>query len=276
MEASNAHYHGIMDHEVKRWLYRLVEEPDKFMFSLEDMASKVMCSLTWDDPTVSEYYTQSAWGLLTQMSPAGPITNLITPLWHLPFAINPWKKAEKIRHDEQSNWWMAKYLHTRKLHEAGLARPCWTRQYLEIEKRPPLSGDKEASAALGMVALVGIFTVAGPLNYFLVSMVHHPEWQAKCQKEIDEACNGKLPTLPDSPKLPILRACIKETMRWRPNVPTGRIRCQLSHNRTDTKLGVAHETEQDDYYRGHFIPKGARILPLDWLVIILPHDMTCS
>lgn len=29
-------------------------------------------------------------------------------------------------------------------------------------------------------------------------------------------------------------------------------------------LGVAHETEQDDYYRGYFIEKGTRILPLDW------------
>ena len=105
--------------------------------------------------------------------------------------------------------------------ERGQARPSWTRQYLEIEKNAPLSGDKEASAALGMLAIVGIFTVAGPLHYFLLSMVYHPKWQALCQKEIDEVCNGAMPTLKDSAKLPTLRACIKETMRWRPNVPTG-------------------------------------------------------
>ena len=29
-------------------------------------------------------------------------------------------------------------------------------------------------------------------------------------------------------------------------------------------IGVAHEAEQDDYYRGQLIPKGSRILPLDW------------
>ena len=28
--------------------------------------------------------------------------------------------------------------------------------------------------------------------------------------------------------------------------------------------GVAHEAEEDHYYRGYLIPKGARILPLDW------------
>jgi cytochrome P450 len=221
-----------MNHETRRWLYLLIEEPDNFLFSLEDMASKVMCQLTWDDPSFSAYYAKSAWALLTQMSPAGPITNLITPLWHLPHSINPWKQAEKKRHDEQSDWWMDRFLRSRAMHERGLLRPCWTRKYLEIEKNPPLSGDKEASAALGMLALVGIFTVAGPLHYFLLAMVHHPEWQAKCQREIDEACKGAMPTIPDSPKLPILRACIKETMRWRPNVPTGEeIRAAAFHHR---------------------------------------------
>ncbi len=31
-----------------------------------------LCTLTWDDPNISEYFTGSAWGLLRQMSPAGP------------------------------------------------------------------------------------------------------------------------------------------------------------------------------------------------------------
>lgn len=70
-----------------------------------------------------------------------------------------------------------------------------------------------------MMVLVGIFTVAGPLNWFLVSMIHHPEWLARCQKEIDEICNGRMPTLSDSQNLPVLRACIKKTVRGKPNVP---------------------------------------------------------
>lgn len=78
-------------------------------------------------------------------------------------------------------------------------------------------------------------------------MVLHPEWQIKAQKEIDEVCQGRMPQLSDGPQLPTLRATIKETMRWRPNVPTG----------------VAHEVEADDFYRGYFIEKGTRILPLD-------------
>ncbi|KAF2259878.1 cytochrome P450 [Lojkania enalia] len=253
-ESTNARYYGLMEFEVKRWLNILLIEPDNFSFSLEDMASKVMCQLTWDDHTLSAYCTKSAWGLLTQMSPAGPITNVLTPLWHLPYYINPWKIAETKRHDEQQAWWMDRLLTTRRRMEKGKQRPCFTRTFLETADKTSISGDYEASSVIGMMALVGIFTVAGPLYYFLVSMIHHPKWQARCQKEIDEMCGGQMPTLADMPNLPVLRACIKETMRWKPNVPTG----------------VAHECEADDWYRGYFIPKGTRILPLDFAFLRNP------
>ncbi|KAF1995284.1 cytochrome P450 [Amniculicola lignicola CBS 123094] len=253
-EASNARYHGLMEFEVKRWLNLLLTEPDNFGFSLEDMASKVMCQLTWDDHTLSAYCTKSAWGLLKQMSPAGPITNVLTPLWHLPHFINPWKIAERKRHDEQQAWWMDRLQETRRLMEKNKKRQCFTRNFLETAGKTSLSGDYEASSVIGMMALVGIFTVAGPLYYFLVSMIHHPEWQIKCQAELDKVCEGRMPTLADMPNLPILRACIKETMRWKPNVPTG----------------VAHECEADDWYKGFFIPKGTRILPLDYAFLRNP------
>lgn len=37
-----------------------------------------------------------------------------------------------------------------------------------------------------------------------------------------------------------------------------------------TAPGVAHECEADDWYRGYFIPKGTRILPLDWAFLRNP------
>ncbi|KAH7350266.1 cytochrome P450 [Pyrenochaeta sp. MPI-SDFR-AT-0127] len=253
--ATNAQYYGIMELEAKRWLYRLIENPDDFAFSLEDMCSKVMCQLTWDDESLSVPLTPSAWGLLTQMSPAGPITNVLTPLWdYLPEPINPWKIRERKRHDEQQAWWMDCLQKTRKLMEKGKQRPCFTRTYLETAEKTSISGDYEASSVIGMMALVGIFTVAGPLYYFLIAMVHHPEWQHKCQEEIDRVCGNQPPAVRDLPSLPILRACIKETMRWKPTVPTG----------------VAHECEADDWFQGYFIPKGTRILPLDYAFLRNP------
>ncbi|KAF2877631.1 cytochrome P450 [Massariosphaeria phaeospora] len=269
-EATNARYYGLMEFEAKRWLNILLTEPDNFSVSLEDMCSKVMCQLTWDDPDLSASLTPTAWGLLTQMSPAGPITNVFTPLWHLPLFMNPWKTAERKRHDEQQEWWMDRLLDTRRLLNTGKQRPCFTRTFLETAGKSSISGDYEASSVIGMLATVGIFTVAGPLYYFLVSMIHHPEWQVKCQEEIDQACKGRMPTLADMEILPILRACMKETMRWKPNVPTGRWKISLVSAKTNSSAGVAHECEADDWFHGYFIPKGTRILPLDFAFLRNP------
>ena len=235
---------------MKRWLARLLADPDNFQDHAEDMASKIMCTLTWDDHTQSTTNTRSAWHLLHQISPAGLITNVLKPLWHLPLPVNPWKRGELKRHDEQREWWLRLLQQTRTKMRDGTHRPCFATRYLENEKKNSIEGDWEASAMIGMLALVGISTVAGPIAFFLMAMVHHPAWLAKVQAEIDEACGCRMPGLGDFERLPVLRACICETMRWRPNLPTG----------------VAHESEGDQYYKDWFIPKGACILPLDWYV----------
>ena len=220
--ATQTGYNGVIDFEVKRWLDRLLREPENFYFTLEDMASKVMCTLAYDDPSLSESLTPTTWGLLTQMSPAGPITNILTPLWdYVPETINPWKLAERKRHDYQNKWWLERLAKARSQFAKDHLRSCWARKYLETAHWNQLTSDFEASCVLGMMATVGIFTVAGPLYYYLIAMVLHPDWQRKCQEEIDAVCSSRMPTLADYPNLPVLRACIKETMRWRPNVPTG-------------------------------------------------------
>lgn len=214
-----------MEYEVKRWLNNLIDEPESWSSSLVDMASKIMCQLAWDDPEHSEYLAKSAWGLLTQMSPGGPITNVLTPLWdYLPEMINPWKYTERRRHDEQNAWWMLRHLTARQQNERGQLRQSWVKKFLDSEKRMPFSSDHEASCAIGMMALIGVFTVAGPLSYFIMAMVEHPDWARRCQDELDKVCGDRPPTLENSSELPILRSCIKETMRWRPNVPTGKVR----------------------------------------------------
>jgi hypothetical protein len=40
--------------------------------------------------------------------------------------------------------------------------------------------------------------------------------------------------------------------------------CKRLNEILTTLTVVAHEAEADDFYRGYFIPKGTRILPLDW------------
>lgn len=200
----------------------LLDHPEDFSYHLEEMASKIMCSLAWDDHQQSRHLTDSAFALLKQMSPAGPITNVLTPLWGIPFWMNPWKQAERRRNAAQKIWWNAMLQRTRyRLSRGDEVGACWTTCYLRDPGRSLVADEDEIASAIGMLALVGIFTISGPLHYFLIAMVQHPEWQRQCQKELDSACMDRFPCVTDSPQLPTLRACIKETMRWRPAIPTG-------------------------------------------------------
>lgn len=202
-------------------LLELAKDPGNFQFWLEDTPSRIACTLAWDNPCFSVRNTKNAEELLFQISPSGAFTNLLPVLWRLPLWLNPWRRAEKMRHDALHKWWNGRLESVKSRTEKGVQRPCWASRYLS-EKQSSLSGHEEAASCIGMTSLVSVLTIGGPLQYFTIAMVHHPAWLRRCQKEIDEECQGRKPTLADWPKLPVLRACIKETMRWRPNVPTGR------------------------------------------------------
>jgi cytochrome P450 len=86
---------------------------------------------------------------------------------------------------------------------------------------------------------------------FMLAMVHHPEWQRRLQQEIDAVVgNSRLPNFDDIPRLPTVRAIIKETLRWRP-VTAG---------------GVPHQLIKDDVYVGTFLPAGTSIHANQWAI----------
>ena len=59
---------------------------------------------------------------------------------------------------------------------------------------------------------------------------------------------SRLPTFADFPHLPYIRAMVKESLRWRPIAPSG----------------VPHQTTEDDWYEGMFIPKGTICITNIW------------
>ena len=79
-----------------------------------------------------------------------------------------------------------------------------------------------------MMCTVAMDTIAGPLTLFIITMVLHPEWQQKVREQIDEVTGNEILDLKHSPQLPILRAAIKECLRWKSTVPLGMSPCQYA------------------------------------------------
>ena len=108
---------------------------------------------------------------------------------------------------------------------------------------------------LDFLNLVGVVTISGPLKFFQMAMALQPSWQQRAQAEIDRVCGARMPTTADFASLPTVRGCLKETLRWRSTVP----------------LGVPHQAERDDVFRGVTIKKNTTVLPCEWSLNHISH-----
>lgn len=223
------HFYGVIESEVRRFLAVLLIDPAKFHAYSREHCGRIMSRLAWDDAPQGKENGDSADCTLGQMSVSGPLVNTMTPLWHIPWALNPWKRFERAREDNQRAWWLNSFQVAKQRYlDGNLPENTWAYRYfrgLQQKGNATLeqnAKDEEfASCMLGFQNLVGVITIAGPLEFFLMAMTLNPKWQKKAQEEIDRVCGDRLPTTADIPDLPIVRACLKETIRWRSGVPLG-------------------------------------------------------
>ncbi|KAF2752044.1 cytochrome P450 [Sporormia fimetaria CBS 119925] len=135
--------------------------------------------------------------------------------------------------------------------------PSWTSVLRAISSKlrfiandKDVSGGDEAAYCVGMHGIAGALTIAAPMQTFCLALAFHPQFLPPLHQEMDRVCGGRLPRSEDRPRLPFLRAVIRECLRWRPPVPTG----------------IPHYLTQDDEYNGFHIPKGSVIHPLEWAI----------
>ncbi|KAL1849924.1 hypothetical protein VTK73DRAFT_9787 [Phialemonium thermophilum] len=261
-EAYRHHFYGHIEKETARYLGLVLLDPARFICYTREYCGRIMSRLAWDDATQGAKNGDSADTTLHCMSVSGPITNTMTPIWHLPFPVNPWKQFEVKRESEQRAWWLSNYrLARERMLRGDLPPDTWAYRYFEQLRREgnetlEQAEDQEvfASCMIGFLNLVGVVTISGPLKFYLMAMALHPEWQRRVQAEVDRVCGDRMPTLKDFADLPTVRACLKETVRWRSGVP----------------LGVPHQAERDDEYRGVKIKKNTIILACEWTINRVP------
>ncbi|KAK4149090.1 cytochrome P450 1A1 [Chaetomidium leptoderma] len=261
-EAYKHHFYGHVEKEMKRYLGLLLLDPARFLDYTREFSGRVMSRLAWDDATQGRTNGDSADQTLHCMSVSGPLTNTMTPLWYLPSFANPWYNYEIQREKTQRAWWLNNFrLAKDRMKRGELPNDTWAYRYFEQIRREgndhldqPEEQEVFASCMIGFLNLVGVVTISGPLKFFLMAMALHPEWQKKAQAEIDRVCGDRMPTMQDWADLPTVRACMKETVRWRSGVP----------------LGVPHQAERDDEFRGVTIKKGTIILACEWSLNRVP------
>ncbi|KAJ9629115.1 hypothetical protein H2204_009055 [Knufia peltigerae] len=255
--AYNNQYYGYVPLEAKRFLYNLVKDPLDHYSQTDRFCGRISARMCYGSPNSAAAHCKNAAEFIPQISPSasGPLTNIFPFLGRLPEWINTSKIACRQRREREERLWKGLLRQVRTEMDAGKAEVSFARSYFE-RKDASEEGDgkdfgfdeHEAAYAVGMLCTVAIFTIGGPLYGFFMMMVLNPEWQDKARAEVDSVIgDDRIVDLSDSPNLPILRACIKETLRWLPPVP----------------LGVPRLVTEDDSYEGYYIPKGAVVHAVD-------------
>jgi cytochrome P450 len=225
--ARNAQFHYPVV-ETKRLLFSLLSAPASYRSLLEDHSTRNIARLAWGSPDCAAKLQRVTMALLRVISPSGALPNVISPLAALPEFLSPWKRYEKRRYKEEREFFVAQMEMVRKQWLAGTAKPSYMRMVFEAQQKSQID-DLEGAYQVGMMAIAGALTIASPMMSFVLAMVLYPEWLKKLQDEVDTVCGDRLPEMKDMENLPILRAIVKEVVRWRPPVPTG------SHSHTDDR-----------------------------------------
>ncbi|KAK3334702.1 cytochrome P450 [Neurospora tetraspora] len=238
--------------ERNRFLYLLSQSPEDYIEYIEQFTSRTISRLSWGSAHPAQILRHTTFGLLETISPSGALPN----------------KKEKARHDLEDKQFRSNIGFVRRMMDVGRAEPSFIRTFLEEQQGGGVSSSKKSSASdtdeekakeadvdeamhvVGLMAIAGALTIGSPIQSYILAMCHYPEWQARLQEEIDTKLAGRCPMWEDREKLPLLRAVVKEVIRWRPPVPTG----------------IPHAIEKDDVYDGYFIPAGATIHALEWAI----------
>ncbi|KAL6711546.1 hypothetical protein ACN47E_004480 [Coniothyrium glycines] len=245
-------FQGYIDLETRRSMFELVQRPEDFYNLIYLFCARITSRLAYGHDEHVQEHVANARAFISQLGPSGPAPNLAPFLAHFPEWLVPGKSGVRIRQEKEAKLWKELFEAAKlELKQQG-QRKTYVSAVLNMKEVGDKTGllfedEQEALYAVGMLCTVAIFTVAGPATLFIMAMVLHPEWQAKIRQQIDDIVGKDLLQMKHNPQLPLLRAAIKECVRWKTTVP----------------MGVPRLLARDYSYDGYHFPKGAVVHVLD-------------
>jgi cytochrome P450 len=106
----------------------------------------------------------------------------------------------------------------------------------------------------------GSDTTRNQNNLLVAAAASDPSWVAAVRAQLDSVCgaNGeRLPTYDDMPRLPLVQATIKESLRWRPNL---------------TEAGFPHKLTEDLEFEDYKFEKGTIFTTNSWYIHLNPKE----
>ncbi|KAI0088580.1 cytochrome P450 [Irpex rosettiformis] len=173
---------------------------------------------------------------------------------YLPTWLAKWKREGLAWHERETRMFEGFNTEIAEKMNQGEAPESFVTDLIQTENRHKLS-KKESAWLAGNMVSAGSETTSSTLENFILIMIHHPEVMRKAQAEIDSVVGRERPPLlQDRSYLPYIGAVMKELLRWRPAAP----------------IGLPRRATEDNWYEGHFIPKGTTVIGNIWDPSIFP------
>ena len=222
-ESAQASFHRYPELEQVRLLMELIQQPSRYNHCLESYISRITCRLAWGVSNPSDELKQRARELLIGVSPTGALGNKLGFLMSLPDWLVPAKAWERRRARTERRFFQIMEEEVRDGMSKGHAPQSWMSTFLKSPFSWQFKLDAEGAYSVGMHGIAGALTIAAPMQTFCLAVCYYPQYQDILHEEVDRVCGNRRPQFSDAPSMPVTRAFIRESMRWRPPVPTGKM-----------------------------------------------------
>ncbi|KAJ5532316.1 cytochrome P450 oxidoreductase [Penicillium frequentans] len=232
----------------------LLRHVRRFTYSLStQMIYGYRCVNNKDPNLLQLFESFEKWGELSGSSSA-QLADLYPFLQKLPDFLAPNVSYAKGLFAVERKNYVHHWMKSKQALDSGKGLPCFCNDIYRAQAKEGFDDDA-AGYISGSLLEAGSDTTASTLYGFIQALLVWPEVQRKAQEEIDRVVGSdRLPTMDDYEKLPYIRCCIKESLRWMPTVI----------------LGVPHAALKEDNYMGYTIPQGATVVNNVWAIHMDP------
>ncbi|KAJ0106890.1 Cytochrome P450-like protein 60 [Diaporthe amygdali] len=133
----------------------------------------------------------------------------------------------------------------------GTDKPCFASELLDSGAKAEFTRD-QLLYILGTLMEAGSDTTRMTMNQVIAGAALFPDWVERARKELDAVCGPsaeRLPNFGDLDSLPLIKAAVKESLRWKPSI---------------AETGIPHAITEDDEFEGYHIPAGTVVTYNNW------------
>jgi cytochrome P450 len=248
--------------ENRQLLLNLLEQPDRFLESVRRYTTSITTSITYgwrtvshDDHRMAALFEGAQAFAEIVMSVSTLLLDTVTVLRRLPDFLVPVKRRARNLHLKEKELFLGHWLAVKSAVRDGTAKPCFSVGLAKMQQQEGFS-DERAAYVAGTLLEAGADTTSNTFYGFIQAMLLFPDIQRQLQASIDGVVsNDRLPSMDDYQRLPYVRCCIKESLRWMPTAI----------------FGFPHAVTQENFYQGYRIPRGATVIINAYAIQMDPH-----